>query len=302
MSSSRRSPPTQRVVMLLDHMLAHPGERFGLSELSRTLQITKPTCLGIVTTLTETGYLTCHPVTRAYTIGPALVAAGRLAARTTPSADIAERHLAALAQRFDTTCSASAVIGDEIVVLVSTNAKAATIGNEQGLRFPFAPPVGLMYVLWDGDEALERWLNRSPTLPVTLDTVHLRRVVSECRQRGYLVEGMTQLGRRLHQLMAGVAAYDLPDEVRELVGEVVSTLGERIYLNADLSARGRHPTNLVAAPTHDGNGHQELVLTLYAGTALTAAEIAKRGKALVATAAAITAEAGGKQPDWEFGA
>ena len=308
MVSARRSPPTARVVALLDHVLARPNQSFGLSELSRTLHISKPTCLGIVTTLTESGYLTCHPVSRAYTIGPALVAAGRLAARTTPAADIAERHLAALAQRFETTCSASAVIGDEIVVLVSTSGRSPnserTAGerSELGLRFPFAPPVGLMYVLWDGDEALERWLKRSPTLPVTLDTVHLRRVVAECRERGYLVEGLTQLGRRLHQLMAGVAAYDLPDEVRELVGEVVSTLGERIYLGADLSARGRHPTNLLAAPTYDGSGHQELVLTLYAGTALTAAEIAKRGKALVATAAAITAEAGGKQPDWEFGA
>lgn len=298
MVSSRRSPPTTRVVALLDHVLAHPHESFGLSELSRALQISKPTCLGIATTLADHGYLTCHPVTRAYSIGPALVAAGRLAARATPAADVAERHLQDLAKRFNTSCSASTVIGEEIVVLVSARHDSLVHGVEQGLRYPFAPPLGLMYVLWDGEEALQRWLARPPTLPVTFDTGHLRRVVRECKERGYLVEGQTELGRRLQRVMAGAAAYDLPDEVRELVGEVVSTLGERIYLGADLSARGRHPINLLAAPTFDGNGRQELVLTLYAGTALTGTEIARRGKALVATAAAVTADVGGKQPDW----
>src|SRR5690348_8349304 len=140
MVSARRSPPTARVVALLDHVLANPHRAYGLSELSRSLNISKPTCLGIVTTLTETGYLTFHPVTRVYSVGPALVAAGRLAARATPAADIAERHLVPLAQRFETTCSASAVVGDEIVVLVSTHHDSTTNRSEQGLRYPFAPP------------------------------------------------------------------------------------------------------------------------------------------------------------------
>src|SRR6266568_4211569 len=100
MSSSRRSPPTQRVVALLEHVIAHPGERFRLSELSRTLQISKPTCLGIVTTLTDTGWLHCDPQTRSYGVGPALIAAGRLARRAVPGADVAERHLAELAIRY----------------------------------------------------------------------------------------------------------------------------------------------------------------------------------------------------------
>jgi DNA-binding IclR family transcriptional regulator len=297
MSSSRRSPPTARVIALLDHVLAHPQQSFGLSELSRTLGISKPTCLGIASTLTDHGYLRWDPVHRAYGVGPALVAAARLARRATPAADVAEPHLRALAQRFATSCSASTALGDEIVVLTTVNAQGRP-GAEDGLRYPFVPPLGLMYVLWDGDEALERWLAKAPTLPVTLDTAHLRRITQECRRRGYLVEGLTELGTRLHHVMAGVAAYDLPDAVRNLVGEVVSTLGERVYLGADLSARGRHPTHLLAAPTYDADGRQELVLTLHAGKALTGSEIAKRGTALVATAAAVSAEVGGHPPEW----
>src|SRR5262249_9126622 len=109
MSSARRSPPTQRVVALLDHVLAPPGEQFGLAVLSRALDISKPTCRGIVTTLTESGWLVCDAERRTYTIGPALVAAGRLARRAVPGADVAEPHLRELALRFGAPCTASAV-------------------------------------------------------------------------------------------------------------------------------------------------------------------------------------------------
>ena len=129
------------------------------------------------------------------------------------------------------------------------------------------------------------------------DRAHLRRVVAECRQRGYLVESLTSVGLRLHSLMAGVAAYELPAEVRELVGEMVSSLGERVYLGADLTARNKkHPVSLIAAPTFDADGGQELVLTLYVGDSITGAEIARRGAALVAVADAVTAEVGGRVP------
>jgi DNA-binding IclR family transcriptional regulator len=293
MTSSRRSPPTQRVVALLDHVVAHPERRFGLSELSRALDISKPTCLGIVTTLTATGWLACDPATRTYGVGPALLAAGRLARAAKPGAEVAERHLAALAGRYRATCTASAVVGDEIVVLTGVRPDGSADPAVTGNRYPFAPPVGLMYVLWDADPAVERWLARPPTLPVTLDRRRLRKIVTECRERGYLVEGLTELGVRLHTLMAGVAAYDLPDEVRGLVGEMVSTLGERVYVAAELTGRGRHPTHLLAAPTYDTDGRQDMVLTLYVGEAITAAEIARRGKALTAAAAAVTAELGG---------
>jgi DNA-binding IclR family transcriptional regulator len=296
MSSSRRSPPTQRVVALLDHIAAHPGERFGLSQLSRELEISKPTCLGIVTTLTEAGWLDCDLQTRSYGVGAALVAAGRLARGVVPGADAAERHLAELARRFASPCTASAVVGHEIVVLSSVRGDGRTEGAMAGSRYPFAPPVGLMYLLWDDDAAFERWLRIRPTLPVVLDHAHLRKVVAECRTRGYLVEGLTEVGARLHTLMAGVAAYDLPDEVRGLVGEMVSTLGERVYLGAELAARGKHPTHLLAAPTYGRDGRQEMVLTLYVGASISGAEIARRGRALMATAAAVTADVGGVPP------
>jgi hypothetical protein len=76
---------------------------------------------------------------------------------------------------------------------------------------------------------------------------------------------------------------------------MVTSLGERVYLGADLAPRGRHPVSVLAAPTYDADGIQELVLTLYVGDAITGAEIARRGAALVGVAEQVTAAAAGRR-------
>src|SRR3569623_1430329 len=89
MTSLRRSPPTQRVIALLDHFVAHQGGRYGHSELARELDISKPTCLGILTTRVESGHLVCDPADKAYSLGPAFITVGQLARRSFPAGDLA---------------------------------------------------------------------------------------------------------------------------------------------------------------------------------------------------------------------
>ncbi|WP_336157802.1 helix-turn-helix domain-containing protein [Amycolatopsis sp. VC5-11] len=293
MAVTRRSPPTQRVVRLLDYFAARPGQRFGLSALARELDLSKPTCLGILTELTASGYVVRDPRTTTYRLGPAMIAAGRAAGEGFGASEIARTHLEELSARYEATCTASAVVDGRILMLQSAGPGKVRLGE----TYPFAPPVGLMYVLWDADSAFDAWLATPPAVPVRLDEAYLRRVVAECREHGYLVESLTSAGRRLYTLMAGVAAGDLPPEVRGLVGELVSSLGERVYLGADLEPRKKHAVSLLAAPTFDAAGRQELVLTLSVGEPITGAEIARRGAALAAVADAVTAEAGGVRPD-----
>ncbi|MGW4397715.1 helix-turn-helix domain-containing protein [Amycolatopsis nivea] len=293
MAVTRRSPPTQRVVRLLDYFAARPGQRFGLSALARELDLSKPTCLGILTELTASGYVVRDPRTTTYRLGPATIAAGRAAGEGFGASEIARTHLEELSARYEATCTASAVVDGRILMLQSAGPGKVRLGE----TYPFAPPVGLMYVLWDADSAFDAWLATPPAVPVRLDEAYLRRVVAECREHGYLVESLTSAGRRLYTLMAGVAAGDLPPEVRGLVGELVSSLGERVYLGADLEPRKKHAVSLLAAPTFDASRRQELVLTLSVGEPITGAEIARRGAALAAVADAVTAEAGGVRPD-----
>jgi DNA-binding IclR family transcriptional regulator len=294
--AGRASPPTARVVAVLDFLARHPHDRFGLSELSRRVGVSKPTCLGIITTLTESGYLVCEGDGRekSYRLGPALISLGHIAQESMRVNPAARSELRALSAAFDSTAAISAVIDDRITVLELVGPPGTDVGVRVGQSYPFAPPVGLMYVLWD-DDALRAWLTKSPTVPLRTDSERLESVVGECRAAGYLVERLTPAGQRLYGLMAGMSSR-LPDELQVLLRELVSDIGERVHLRGDAPTGHRHDVSVISAPVYDHHQRQVMVVSLHVGRALTDSEITKRARSVVAAADAITVQLGGLKP------
>lgn len=280
---------------VLDFLAGHPGRRFGVSELARRLGLSKPTCLGIVTTLSDAGYLVRDPSDKTYRLGPSLITLGHRAQESLRVSPAAREELRKLSSRFGVTAALSAVVDDRITLLDIVSPTGVRPGVEIGQSYPFAPPVGLMFVLWD-DEAERNWLAKEPTLPLRTDTERLNRVIAECRANGYLVERLTPGGRRLYALMAGMSTQ-LPDELRALLGELVSDIGERVYLRGENgAARKRHDISVISAPVYDHYQRQIMVASMHIGKALTDSEIYERARALVATADSVTAQLGGTKP------
>ena len=298
-SSGRASPPTERVVAVLDFLARHPHDRFGVSELSRRLGLSKPTCLGIVTTLTDSDYLVRDSRDKTYRLGPALISLGHTAQESLRVDPAARAELRRLSASSGTTAALSAVIDDRITVLELVGPPGADVGVRVGQSYPFAPPVGLMFVLWD-DDALRDWLAKEPTIPLRTDGDRLDRVVDECRRTGYLVERLTPGGRRLYALMAGMSSR-LPDELQALLGELIADIGERVHLRSENPAgsRVRHDISVISAPVFDHHQRQAMVVSLQIGRALTDAEIAKRARALTATADVLTSRLGGTKPAFD---
>jgi DNA-binding IclR family transcriptional regulator len=294
-SSGRASPPTERVVLILDFLAAHPDERFGVSELARRLGLSKPTCLGIVTALCDAGYLVRDPGDKTYRLGPSLITLGHRAQESLRVSPAARDELRRLSGRFGVVAALSGVIDDRITLLELVAPPGIRAGVEVGQSYPFAPPVGLMFVLWD-DEALRSWLAREPTLPLRTKTARLNRVVKRCRIDGYLVERQTAGGRRLYTVMAGMST-NLPDELRALLGELVSDIGERVYLR-DENPRddAPHDISVISAPVFDHHHRQAMVTSLHIGKALRDDEIADCAQALVTTAGNLTGQLGGTAP------
>ena len=56
---------------------------------------------------------------------------------------------------YGTTAALSAVIDDRITLLELVGPPGADVGVQVGQSYPFAPPVGLMFVLWDDDGATQ---------------------------------------------------------------------------------------------------------------------------------------------------
>ena len=297
-SPGRASPPTQRVISVLDYLTRHPHQRFGVSELARRLELAKPTCLGIVMELAEAGYLIRDLQDKTYRLGPALIRLGQVAQESIRVDPAAREALFKLSAKLGTTAALSAVLDHRITLLDIAVPPGANTGVHVGQSYPFAPPVGLMFVLWD-DHALQSWLEMEPTIPVRTDTERLDRVIADCRASGYLAERLTPAGRRLYALMAGMSS-SLHGELRALLGELVSDIGERVYLRGEIlgSGRQRHDVSVISAPIYDHHGHQVMVLSLHIGRGLTDSEINRQAKSLLATADTITGQLGGLKPSW----
>ncbi|MEW2478191.1 IclR family transcriptional regulator [Mycobacterium sp. NPDC051198] len=296
-SAGRASPPTARVVAILDFLSRHPQERFGLSELTRRVRLSKPTCLGILSTLTESGYLIRDDADKTYRLGPSLISLGQMAQESMRVNPAARAELRALSAAFDTSAGLTAVVDDRITVLELVGPPGRDPGVRVGQSYPFAPPVGLMFVLWD-DDALRAWLAKVPTIPLRTESTRLHRVIESCRTDGYLVERLTPGGRRLYALMAGMST-NLPDELRALLSELVSDIGERVYLlDEGPGGRAPHDISVISAPVFDHYQRQVMAASLHIGTALTDNEIGDRARALVATADALTHQLGGTKPTY----
>src|SRR6476659_6263659 len=267
-SAGRASPPTDRVVRILDFRAARPEQRFGLSELARRLELSKPTCLGIVTSLTDAGYLVRDAGDKTYRLGPSLITLGHRAQESMRVSPAAREELRRLSARFGVTAALSGVIDDRSTLLDLVAPAGAQPGVEVGQSYPFAPPVGLMFVLWD-DEAERDWLAKEPTIPLRTNSDRLNRVIAVCRADGYLVERLTTGGRRLYSLMAGMSS-NLPDELRALLGELVSDIGERVYLRDENGSAGkrrttRHDISVISAPVYDHYQRQVMVASMHIG-------------------------------------
>lgn len=298
-TSGRSSPPTQRVVAILDFLAKHPHDQFGLSQLARRLDLSKPTCLGIVTTLTEAGYLVRDPKDKTYRLGPSLITLGQIAQESMRVNPAARAELGRLSRAFNTTAALAGVVDDRITLLELVGPPGSDVGVRVGESYPFAPPVGLMFVLWD-DDALRAWLAKTPTIPLRTDSRRLERVVAECRTSGYLVERLTPAGRRLYALMAGMSST-LPDELRALLGELISDIGERVHLRGEPETSGprqRHDVSVISAPVYDQHHRQAMTVSLQIGRALTDTEITKHARGVVAAADALTTQLGGSKPAW----
>jgi predicted secreted protein len=95
--------------------------------------------------------------------------------------------------------------------------------------------------------------------------------------------------------MAGMSSA-LPDELRALLGELVSDIGERVYLRSEANASGprqRHDVSVISAPVYDHHRRQAMVVSLQIGRALSDGEITRCARGLMTAASTLTAQLGG---------
>jgi DNA-binding IclR family transcriptional regulator len=293
--SGQRSNPTERVVRLLDTLRAHAGQGMRFADLARAGDLSQATCHAILLTLADAGYVVRDADTRAYSLGPALVALGTAAGASFPEVRAARPELAALGVRTGLPCSAARVVDDSITVLEVVGRGRDDLPIREGTRVPFAPPFGAIHVAWSGDPAIDAWIKRAPR--PTLTPKRLRAVIDDHRRTHVAIAPSTHSSARLREALGELAVDALARDVRDRTLELLAAIDELDYTSDVLDRSERLPVNTLTAPVFDESGTTSFAVALHVTDAeLPVTRIHELADELRRSTEEITAIVGGRLP------
>jgi DNA-binding IclR family transcriptional regulator len=295
---ARPAPGVDRTVALITYLSNHPGRSFGLSELTRRLDLNKATAYSMLVTLTESGWLVRDPDDKTYRLGPALVAVGDAAAGLERHVlELARPHMRRLGDELGVQVVASTVMDDDIVIVAVEGHAAAPVAfaSRPGHRVPLSPPLGTVFIAWSDPAAIERWLHR---LGPRLDDQRLdlyRHALDVVRRRGYAVALEGDRGHGMRQALTALADDATNPEVRAAAERVIQAMtADDDYLLIDLGGIESYQLGLISAPVFDSAGRVSLAITLTGFPArLASQQLAPYGRRLAEATAIVTKEIGG---------
>lgn len=292
----RRSNPTRRVTSILGLLAAEAPTALTLSTIANRLGLSLSTCHGILNELRDAGYVDRSPDTKGYRLGSAVLGLSQAARASKPALGMARTQLQRLAAEYGKVCTIATTVRHQVLVLERIG-EAEDIGylGHPGSRYPFDAPVGLMFVAWDRDEAVEAWLARAPIELEQRRQERIRAVVAASRQTGYLVERMTEVDVRLHRILRVIDRQ--PPAVSEAFATAAAIFGERDYLIQELSPTERCSVSHICAPSFDMDGRPHLILSMYVlEQSIEVATVRAIGAALREAADEVTAVEHGYDP------
>jgi DNA-binding IclR family transcriptional regulator len=243
-----------RSVDILDFLAAFPGRGFTLSEIARAAKINVASCHAVLNALADRGYLARRP-DRTYTLGPALVAVGEAALRSQPLVARAREAADELFREFRTPVLLSAMIGDEIVGVISIcDAEGHDPGLRVGERLPLVPPVGAPFLAWSPEEKIEAWIARNASPGHEKLAEDWRHALALIRKRGFQVTLRSPESPEISALMAEMASGRRAPDYKDQVTRLFNSRDMRLSQPETLDPDELYDLLLIAAPIFDHNG------------------------------------------------
>jgi DNA-binding IclR family transcriptional regulator len=260
------SPPTERVIAVMQLLGADPDRVFSLADVSRQLGISRATGHAILTTLARFDWVVRDDAA-GYSWGPAIAALAR------PVRGEFRPLLRELSEAVGAQAFLARREGASIVV-AETVGESPTIGA--GLRIPLVAPFGRDYVAWAGSQAIASWFGDEPSARLR---TRLTAVLAEVRERGYVVERLSREYVRVYTALRALAADGEPDPIAARLAGAFADLTLVDVLPDELKA-GPHQVATISAPIRDSGGTVVMSLTVAPFRELRAREIARIGSAV----------------------
>jgi DNA-binding IclR family transcriptional regulator len=289
------SPAVLRACDVLDHLATQPEGAFSVSEVARSVGVPRASCDSVLLALAQRG-LVQRDVDRRYSLGPACRALGE-AAQLAGAPLTALEPVAEDLARATASCAAisSCVRGQSRVERVYDHGPAFGLRARVGESVPLVPPFGAVFVAWDGDAAIDAWLDRAGAALGPAERAHTVAALAAVRERGYTitVSGVhPDLVRMLEEL-----ADHAPDSANlDARDALIREVSPREYLPVAIANDGAQRVNQMSAPVFDAAGTVPYALMVLGPSyELSGDEIAALGHRLLVAARTATERLGGRQ-------
>ncbi|MFG1932464.1 helix-turn-helix domain-containing protein [Mycobacterium sp. NPDC048908] len=280
------SPPTRRVVEIVELLVERAGMPTRLSDIVKALGLNQATAYMIMKELVDTGWVTRDPATKVFSIGATLVG---LAKQMDQSPSVAHAaHFAAQAAVADTgfAASVSERAGNQLVITAFITAHGARDRHWDaavGDRLPFAAPFGPAYAAWEPDDERGSWINRSGVASRAFHR-QLGQFLADTARQGYSVERMSPEMVSAIPVMTRLQAEALSDSMRDHLDHI---LLEMTGTSSDPTGQQRHYVGAISVPIFNAAGRVSHSISLHPFTSLSTRKIEQIGRRLRRAADAI---------------
>lgn len=277
------SPSAQRVVEILSFFAEHPGQAFTLTDVVRSLKLSRATAHAFLTTLANANFL-YRASDKSYVLGPALTVIGQAASRHLSPVQIAQPEMRRLADQFDAVCAT--VFRDRNDVIVRDRAASRShlgMALARDSRLPLRPPFGGIFFAWLPQVQADAWFDQldPPASP---------------QMRDQMIEGMAFARKHGFQFVYQNRPEVLKDETAEWL--FVEEMERRpVLLATEIEPDRVYVLSSVTAPVFGSDGKIVFILALVGmSRPCRGAEIAEMGDALRTACARISGFLGGQAP------
>ena len=285
------SPPTRRVVDIIELLAERRGSTTRLSDIVHALGLNQATAYVILKELDEIGWVTRNPADKTFSVGAALV---RLAGRIDQSPSIAHAaRAAASAAAADTgyAASVSERVGDSLVITAFVAGPDDQWRPSTSDRLPFAAPFGPAYAAWEPADERRVWIERSgvnsPAFEARLDE-HLE----ETRTQGFSVERMSPDMVAAIPVMTRLQMDSQSDSVRDHLNEVLLEITGAPRASGRPGGRQRQYVGAITEPIFNQGGRVTHNICVHPFTPLSSRNVERIGRHLRRAAGAIGPQVG----------
>lgn len=277
------SPPTERVVAVMQLLGSQPTRAFSLAEITRELGISRATGHAILMTLATHHWVVRDIATAAYSWGPGIAALAK------PAGD---RVFHGMLQQLAESTAAQAFLarreGNAIVVVDSAGESTSGMRIDRGLRMPLVAPFGRDYIAGSPATAQRAWLEGIGK-PSTALSRRITAVLSEIRERGYTVERLSREYLQVYTALRALRGNGEPDAITARLARAFADLTVIDVLDAELTENDMHSIATISAPIFDDDGVAAMSISAAPFTDLSAADVLRLSEQVCAAARRIEA-------------